>query len=398
MIVTEQPERISSIDSDLPTRLDHELSAIAATTPLPDLVHHTRLDETWFSDRLAWLLDPRGSHGLGDRVLRAFLDHLAAPAGLDLTAAAVVRELHLGHHERGRSRPRHCDLAVLHLGGDRGFLVAIENKLFTTDHDDQLAAYRQAIEARFPDLPVARYAYLSLFGDPPAGSRGDQLAALDPRDPRAGWRPVSWVDHVLPALEHLGAEAALPAAAAELRDLLRWFAHLRDHWNDLGPLLDGLHQALTRTIADLLLAELQRLNAGAGGRWRVLQRGKTLTTLGFSRTPARTVAVRVLDNLAIAVMARVKSRGVVDQRVIPPLASADQLLACLDRTALQVYAMLFGDGAGRYCDARRRLRSDDAGLRDLYRPLLDLTCSQRHAVTLAAEVQKSLFAQYACKS
>lgn len=361
--------------ADVAITLDRLLGDIAHTTPLPDVVAHSHLDEAWFSDRLAWLLDPAASHDLGDRFLRGFLDRLAA-AGADHPAPGIafarqrrllrapypgafgttvdtiatgplgtVRELHLGHHESGKSQARHSDLAVVRLTGDRPVLVAIENKLFTTDHDDQLAAYQRAIESRYADLRVVEYAYLTLFGQSPTDT-GTEAAEAGPVIP---WVPVSWVDDVLPVLEALGADGAeLPTAAAEVRDVLRWFAAVRARWAELGPAVVAWRREYRRAVVDMLLAELQRLNDGAPGTWHVVQRGTTVTTLGFSRTPARTVAVRVLDNLAIAVMARVKSRGVVDQRVIPAVSDMGQLVGWLGRTAVEVYSMMFGEGARRY--------------------------------------------------
>ena len=33
--------------------------------------------ETWFSNQLAWLLDPKGSHGLGVKFLNSFVQKVA---------------------------------------------------------------------------------------------------------------------------------------------------------------------------------------------------------------------------------------------------------------------------------------------------------------------------------
>ena len=58
---------------DVKTLLDN-----AAIDGKPDEItlRHS-LNEGWFSDALAWLLDPRGDHGLGVSFLRAFLKEVA---------------------------------------------------------------------------------------------------------------------------------------------------------------------------------------------------------------------------------------------------------------------------------------------------------------------------------
>ena len=108
--------------------------------------------ETRHSAFLAWLLDPKGSHGLGDYLLRAFLARCASlahtrevktftPIDVDrwkLVETVVERERH------------HIDILLVNLAD--GFVCAIENKVKSGEHSDQLTRYRESVAQYYGDL------------------------------------------------------------------------------------------------------------------------------------------------------------------------------------------------------------------------------------------------------
>lgn len=101
---------------------------------------------------LAWLLDPNGSHRLGDYFLRRFLSEAARAAqdlGIDtptpfdvdgwaLTDVIVERELH--------------NIDVLVLGETDGFACLIENKVFSGESAGQLSRYLATVEDEYAEL------------------------------------------------------------------------------------------------------------------------------------------------------------------------------------------------------------------------------------------------------
>ena len=107
--------------------------------------------EAFHSKVLAWLLDPKGSHGAGEHFLRGFLiqaavrtDLLAEKAAFDWSATRVRREwLHVVDDERGF-------LDIILLNEEEGFLCAVENKIGSAEHDDQLTRYRNALANEYP--------------------------------------------------------------------------------------------------------------------------------------------------------------------------------------------------------------------------------------------------------
>ena len=91
-------------------------------------------DENKLSDILADLLDPKGSHGQGDLFLRLFIQHLDLGVGAKLTRDAKAH----------REAPTHGILKFrrrMDVLVDAGVLLAIENKVNSSEQQDQVKDY-----------------------------------------------------------------------------------------------------------------------------------------------------------------------------------------------------------------------------------------------------------------
>lgn len=135
--------------------------------------------EEFHSNFMAWLLSPTGSHGLGYYFLREFLRHVGALNAIRTSGLAGVtvrreREVAL-KGDVGR-------LDILILNEQAKFLCAIENKVWAPETGNQLAFYRKAFKARYPD-----YKRPLVFVTP----RG-----VEPESPeeREHWRSMSYTD------------------------------------------------------------------------------------------------------------------------------------------------------------------------------------------------------------
>ena len=117
---------------------------------------------------LAWLLDPGTSHGLGAYFLRKFLSRAAARGSAheigSITPSSVA------HWKLGSSRVEterhHIDILIT--DEEDGLVVAIENKIYSSEHGNQLARYRQAVKQNYPGLSPL-YIFLTVDGDQPYG-------------------------------------------------------------------------------------------------------------------------------------------------------------------------------------------------------------------------------------
>lgn len=134
--------------------------------------------EEFHSDVLAWLLDPRESHGLGDHFLKCFLHCVGvrpASRASDWSATEVTREW-----------PNEIDgqlgyLDILVVNEAQQFLCAIENKVFSDEHSEQLTRYRRALEDYYSPCFTRRYVFLTPQGTHPSRKKE-----------RKHWTPVSY--------------------------------------------------------------------------------------------------------------------------------------------------------------------------------------------------------------
>ena len=102
-------------------------------------------NEIRHSNFLSWLLDPEGSHKLGDIFLKRFLREVFSSdkffdidqvdvEGMDLSKVEVLREWK--------------NIDVLIILSD--VVVCIENKVYSKEHSNQLKRYKEIIENQFP--------------------------------------------------------------------------------------------------------------------------------------------------------------------------------------------------------------------------------------------------------
>jgi len=127
---------------------DHRLCAAMARrergrTDAPDfnLFDFVRDDETGLSRILAWLLDPKGTHGQDDVFLRRFLEHFEIDVGAQPTSDALVRVE--APTVLIAQRRRRIDVRV-RIGG---FTLAIENKPWAGWQHEQVRAYMRQLKA-----------------------------------------------------------------------------------------------------------------------------------------------------------------------------------------------------------------------------------------------------------
>jgi len=157
------------------------------------------------SNFLAWLLDPIESHGQGALFLRAILMDLFKSArenGYPCPISPIQLD---GEDLRGveiRREWRHIDLLIT--CEEPKFVIAIENKIKSGEHSDQLHRYKKTVREHFPDH-ADMYAFLTVEGDEPSEedwvpySYGDVHRVLQ-RIRNAGEASIG--DDVLAFLDH----------------------------------------------------------------------------------------------------------------------------------------------------------------------------------------------------
>nr|WP_325196792.1 PD-(D/E)XK nuclease family protein [uncultured Oscillibacter sp.] len=169
-----------------------ELSEKCHTLNLFEILGTTTA-EIRHSNFLAWLLDPKGNHGLQDRFLRAFAAKLGQEDAVpkDLSSCVVLREW------------QHIDLLVICETGK--YLLCIENKVFSHEHGNQLQRYRVLLTKEYRGYSMS-FAFLTPDGISPEKEN-------DQKD----WQPVSYTD-VLDAIRSARENLALSPEVNMLLD------------------------------------------------------------------------------------------------------------------------------------------------------------------------------------
>lgn len=125
------------------------------------------------SDFLSYLLDPTANHGLGDRFTKSFLKRVLNEA--EQSPVSPI-EVDVADFSDSEVRREWRDIDVLIHAPGAGLVVAVENKIDSGEHSDQLRRYRETLEREFPGhVPVL------VFLTP------DGVEAKD-----SGWMPCSY--------------------------------------------------------------------------------------------------------------------------------------------------------------------------------------------------------------
>ena len=116
-------------------------------------------NEIRHSNFLSWLLDPNGSHKLGDIYLKRFLREVFSSSKFEDIDQIDVEGLNLSDVEIRREW-KNIDL-LIHL---EDVIVCVENKVLSSEHSNQLSRYKKIIETEFPKH-TKTFVYLNPDGD-----------------------------------------------------------------------------------------------------------------------------------------------------------------------------------------------------------------------------------------
>lgn len=172
------------------------------------------------------LLDPRGTHGMGDAFLKAFIrmlrskiSHVEALRMDQLIeelqiAAEVVTELHLGYKSEDLTKGGRVDLAIKLLAS--GWSIFIENKIYAGDQECQLLRYKN-------EDSNALLLYLTLDGDDASEYSTENPVSGDKLESGVDYFPISYGGQILTWLEDCAKEAS---SRPLVRETIVQYAHL----------------------------------------------------------------------------------------------------------------------------------------------------------------------------
>jgi hypothetical protein len=370
------------------------------------------LNETWFSDTLAWLLDPKGSHGLGVQFLNGFVNKIGelrvqgskksdkscgkderclpydrrtsrlrfgkggkgvVGSTLNLGNATSIREFFLTPTTSKRSGRgvRFADVVLLDLDSSDGLFLVIENKLFTTNHKNQLKEYFEAVEDKYSGAKVREYVYLTLLGHCPI------LFTEEDRKFCPHWIRMAWTEHVAAVLDKsIRNKGDASPDAKEFLHLLEWLKELTCHQKVVSHSTSFLNLLLNAAV-DCLVEELNRIGQPGKDEWSIVSEGTSRVKLKHSSQPKRFLRVEMLPSYSIAIQGKGPKQAKFEKILIPFGAHPDQVFNLIDIAARDIYHRHFSDPS-LYLGSSRRLRKSRTDQKNLYKQLFTFMAKRRY--------------------
>lgn len=144
-------------------------------------------NEIRHSNFLSWLLNPKGSHGLGDNFLIPFLKNISFKASsLGMEGLSIV-DIDLWNLNDAEILREWRNIDILIRCDNQKFICVIENKIYSKEHSEQLQRYKDIINMEYPDYKKL-FVYLTVEGDIPSESES--------------YIPLSYSD-IVPLIEHI---------------------------------------------------------------------------------------------------------------------------------------------------------------------------------------------------
>ena len=119
--------------------------------------------EVKHSNVLAWLLDPQENHGLASYFIRQFFKFVVSTNRIRFSSAEISLvdfELFIYGDVEVRREWKNIVILIVVSEDNKKIVVALENKIKTSEHSDQLQRYRSIVEREFKDF-TRFYIYLT---------------------------------------------------------------------------------------------------------------------------------------------------------------------------------------------------------------------------------------------
>jgi hypothetical protein len=196
---------------------DPDFERLSARIQTFNIFQALKLDqhEIRHSNVLAWLLDPKQTHGLGSVFLRRFLSSILLKRSGDSGPLSAARIELLDFTDiEVRREWRNLDLLIIDRRNE--FVVMIENKVYSGEGIGQLKRYRELIAQEFPGFKRI-CVFLTLLGEEPdqvddkeeyiSWSYADVLATagqvVDQRKSQMTVPVANFIEHYLDVLRRL---------------------------------------------------------------------------------------------------------------------------------------------------------------------------------------------------
>ena len=404
----EQKERI---DQNL-QHLGNLLEKYHKETEIPSGLTLRCLDECWFSNVLSWLLDPKGSHGLGVSFVKDFITVIAqkrsqgneytrrethfkfgksgkgvGSAGFSFKNAASMREFYLPGEKEVR-KGRACDVVFMDLDTNQEpVIIFIENKLFTTNSPGQLEDMYECAKERYNRQNMVReFVYLTITGEEPKQHNGSKQDTTNGnkkgKNPYPEWVCLSWVDDIFSLLrDHKGLNSDLD----EVICVLQWLKGLIEIGRDNMASLKEFRNHFREASAECLKEELNRLaDQQSSSKWDKKTKDNKIS---YSRDK-KYINLSFLSHLTLAAQGYDSQDNPLFEKVVLPFGEqVEQVYNLLDLSARDLYYLYFGDKdkAMKYLGKARKQKVENSEVKQRYWELFDFAYNHRFKLHVLLE-------------
>lgn len=134
--------------------------------------------ERMHSNFLAWLLDPNNNHGLGNYFIKQFFKYIVSTNKSSFSSTNISLfnfEFFSYNNVEVRREWNAIDILILINENNKKVAVAIENKIKTLEHSNQLQRYREIVEKEFNKYDHMIFVYLTPENDIPSDNSWTQF-------------------------------------------------------------------------------------------------------------------------------------------------------------------------------------------------------------------------------
>lgn len=121
------------------------------------------------SNIISWLLDPNGNHALGDKFLKKILSEIILISE-NTNFGKSPMEIYSGDFQDTQIYREWNHIDIMAVSEKNKTVLVIENKIYSTEHDDQLIRYLKIVNCKFKDYDIIPV-YLTLEGSKATSSQ-----------------------------------------------------------------------------------------------------------------------------------------------------------------------------------------------------------------------------------
>ena len=150
-----EEKRLKNLYNDLVN--DQDFDKLELGLNKPNIFEILRISKTEIrhSNFLYWLLNPKGSHSLGDVFLKRFLREIFSSDKVSDIDQIEVNNLDFSNVQIRREW-KNIDLLIIF----DDIVICIENKIYSKEHSNQLKRYKKIVQDEFFDKRIS-FVYLT---------------------------------------------------------------------------------------------------------------------------------------------------------------------------------------------------------------------------------------------